>query len=239
MKKFASLGLAITAMLVAAAVAIAATSPLSVTGSASPSKAGTKKHPRKTKVKVGFKLPDSQKATLNTVTYSFPKTVKISGKGYPKCSADRLAAHKKCAKKSKVGSGTATALLGNFPLKFTFDIYVGGSKEITLKLVTKQLEGFVSYFPGKISGSKLKVSIPMSVQKPDGVTPSFVTGIQSTLSGKTITKGHGRKKHKYNFVSTTGCKHHKDKVGISLGLTDNGNPQPQNPIKGSTNIKCK
>jgi hypothetical protein len=224
LKKITTLGVAALAAGALTTTAIAQTSPLTATGSASPSKAGTKKKPKATAVKVGFTLPDTQKATLNTITYTFPKTVKLSGKGYKKGA--------------KVGSGTATAFAG-VNVDFTFDILVASANKITLDLES-QTPGIdvAAKFPGTIKGSKLTVSIPTNVQQPVPGLYSYVTGIQSNLKAKSVTVGKGKKTKKTNFVTTTGCSGGKQTVGISLALTDNGNPQPQNPITGSTDIKC-
>lgn len=245
MKKFATLGLAVVAMLVAAAVALAQTSPspVQLTGKVTPSKGGSKKKPKNAKLKLTFQVPAESQSTIKTVTYSLPKNIKLSGKGFPTCSQSALADGKKCSKKSKVGTGTATALLGTQPLNFTFDIYAGSSKTITLKLVTDDLPSFVAYFPGKIKGSKLTVNIPKAVQQPVPGAYSYVTSISAVI-GAHVKKRVGHGKHKrsktYYFAALNGCPAKKThNLAVSLDLTANPNPPAQTPLKASATSPCR
>jgi hypothetical protein len=218
------IGAALLATGALSTTAIAQTSPLTGSGSIKQSKKGTKKKPATIGANVAFTLPAEQKATLNTITYTFPKNVKISGKGFKKGT--------------KVGEGTATALARTTPVDFTFDITVLSANKINLALES-QTPGIAveSDFPGTIKGQKLTVKIPTNVQQPIGGLYSYVTGIDAKLSAKSVTTKKGKKETKTSFVSSTsGCK--TTNVGISLALSPNDAPAQPSPIEGTAALKC-
>ncbi len=237
MKKITTIAIAGLSTLALATTAVAQTDgPLTVTGKASPSKAGTKKKPKNTKTTVAFKVDPATKVTLKSVEYTFPKTVKISGKGFPSCSLNKIVdkGESACAKKSKVGTGTARAFAGTTQIDFTYNIYAAGSKKIVLALKSNVIS---TNFEGKISGSKVTVEIPESVQAPVPGLYSTVESITANLGAKTITKGKGKKKKKYNFVSTTGCKGGKQTVGVKLNVSNGATPIA--PLSSKVDIPCK
>lgn len=236
MKKFTTLALALVAVLTLGAVAFAQTAPLTVEASGSPSKAGTKKKPRNSSADVKFTVDPSTKVTLESVEYTFPSTVKVSGKGYPTCSVDTIASEGEtaCSSKSKVGSGTARAFAGTTQIDFTYNIYAASATKIVLALKSNLIN---TTFEGKISGRTVTVEIPPNVQAPVPGLYSTVESIDAKLGAKSVKKGKGKKKKTYSFVSTNGCKGGEHEIGVKLNVSSGGNPLPA--IEGSDGIPCK
>jgi hypothetical protein len=208
---------AVTAALGGAAVA--QTPEASSTVTLTPKKAGTKKKPKSQKLRLQITNNNAQRSA-SKITITLPKTLKVSGKGFAKCTAAMLDANGKgaCPKKSKVGKGTATALLGvntATPQNLTFDLtaFVGGTKAINFYLEGRELP--VNFnTPGKISGRKLTITIPKQPgqQPAPGVWAGLKT-IDSTLQGKI-------KKH--ILIGATGCKNKKQPFSTVITFVDNG-----------------
>jgi hypothetical protein len=225
---------AFTALAVTA-VAIAQTQSATLTTSVSPTKAGTKKKPASTKLKftVNNKNPN---ATLSSLDITTPATLKVSAKGFPKCSEDGIL-NDDCPKGSLVGSGTASAILGvnnppdkaRSPLTFKIKAFVAGPKEIDFRLASNELKNLVVISPGKLNGRKLTIQVPEAAQSPDGVTFAGLQEIKSTLGGKF-------KKNK--LIATTGCKKKAHKISTTLHFRNNG-ADPGGTAKASDSAPCK
>jgi len=245
LKKFAILGLAIVAMLSMTAVAVAqyALPSIQVTGTVSPSKGGTKKKPKNAKLNVAFTVNKESRKTVERITYYVPANVRLSGSGFRFCPASQInqQGEGKCPKGSKVGTGTATAVLGpNFaPLGFTVNVYAGSKNELALALAQTGGGSVRTAFRGLITsagtpfGQKITVDVPKSVQSPATGLYSYITGVKTSIGGKftstkKVTKKVKGKKKKvtvkttHYFASLTGCP--KDKThdfGVQLGYSAN------------------
>jgi hypothetical protein len=216
-----------------AALAQTSTEP-TLTVKVKPTKAGTKKHPKNTSVHLVVVNNDTKKS-LSKLTITMPKTFKVSGKGFKTCSEAKLNASgpASCPKGSKVGGGTADALVGvngptQTPLTFDVTAFVSGKTKISFYLhATSGGVNVVS--PGKVVGRKLIVTVPQAAQQPvPGVWAGLVK-LDTTLKGKA-------KKHM--LIASTGCKGGKQPFSAALTFADNGVSTPGTvTVKGSA--KCK
>jgi hypothetical protein len=248
LKKLAIIGMAITAMLAMAAVAMAQVAPpvIQWTASASPAKAGTKKKPKNTKLKTAFNVNADAKKTLSGINYYIPKEIKLSGKGFKKCSADTIntSGEGACPKGSQVGAGTSTALLGpsQAPLNFNVKVFANGANEIALSLTGSVPIAFkapIKKASGKY-GQKIEVQIPASVQQPNPGLFSYVTNVTTTIGGAKVKTGKGKKKKTLYFSGISSCpKSKKVTSGVQLVYAQNDTgPAGQSDIVTST-ASCK
>src|SRR3954453_2005157 len=216
----------------AAALAASSTAPtLSVT--VKPTKAGTKKKPKNSSVHFVVVNNDS-KRSLSKLTITMPKTLKVSGKGFKTCSQSFLEQNTaaRCPKGSKIGGGSADAILGvngpasgqsHFTLKV--DAVVGGKKLVNFYLGPPAN----SVAPGRISGRKLIITVPQAAQQP-------VTGVWAGLV-KLDTPLKGKAK-KHFLIASVGCKGGKDPFSAALTFANNGvSPAGTVPVSGAA--KCR
>jgi hypothetical protein len=216
-----------------AALAQTATAP-TLTVAVKPTKAGTKAKPKNSSIHLLVVNNDTKKS-LSKLTITMPKTLKISGKGFKTCSVAKLNASgpSSCPKGSKVGGGTADALVGvngpsQTPLTFDVTAFVSGKTKISFYLhATTGGVNVVS--PGKVSGRKLIVTVPQAAQQPvPGVWAGLVK-LDTTLKGKA-------KKHL--LIATTGCKGGKQPFKAALTFADNGVSTPGTvTVHGSATCK--
>jgi hypothetical protein len=243
LRKLALIGLTVAVALVAAAVALAQNAEPTITsmsGKVKPKKAGTKKKPKNTYLHIKFSVNKESFSTLRRIEYTIAKTLKISGAGFPTCSADTLGAEgpDSCPKGSLVGKGAATALLGptQAPLNFEVKIFVGGKKQLNLYLTNPTLS---TVFPAKIKNGKLGFDIPESVQNPTGGPNgpySYVTSVTADLGKQ---KGIPAESKGHFLVSSVGCKNKSHKVSVKGFLANNPDPPSKPTISKSTKVACK
>ena len=242
MRKLVSAGLAVTALLAVVAVAIAQTTAapavVKVTAKVKPTKGGSPKNPKNASTKIVFTVNRESKSTLAGIKYSIPKSIRISGKGFPKCTADMVNSQGEgaCPKGSKVGTGSSIAYLGTNRIDFSVNVFAAGPKGLTLSLTTVGGTDTAAVFPAKITKKSISFDIPPNIQQPVPGPPaegkfSYVTSVTADL---------GPAKHKGNFlVSRVGCFGGKDKETVTLPLADNPNPPAKRVIKGTDSGKCK
>lgn len=224
-----ALGLLASAAFAGGAVAQAPTPSHTVNVGVSPSKAGTKVKPRAVSFKLAIANNQAAKTTVSKIEISFPKTIKIDPRGFVTCSAARLDAEgpSGCPAKSRLGSGTASAILGPTtakptPLAFKNTFFVGSATSLNVFLaqtggdVRKVLLGKISRAGGKY-GQKLTISIPPDVQQPVPGVYSALSDIATSLKG---TAGSGSKKH--GIFELNGCT--GGKLNFQTKLTYAANP---------------
>jgi opacity protein-like surface antigen len=235
--------LAAVLSLAIAAVAVAqnpdpSTSAPDVRVTVSPAKAGTKKKPRNSTLKL-FVKNNRTDATVNTITVNVAKNVKLNGKGFKYCSASKLNSQGKtaCPAGSKAGSGTANAVVGpdRVPLKFTVDAYVGGKSSIIFYTqqvggtVRKALVGKVSKTSGKY-GSKIVIKIDDDLQQPAFGVFSSLVDLNTTIKAK---------RGKNYLVTTNGCpKDRKHRFGVKFGFRPNATFPATGSASGVTDAPC-
>jgi hypothetical protein len=200
--------------------AIAQTPAQSMKVKITPKKAGTKKKPKNASITLDIQNNESTR-TLGKLTVTSPKTFHLSAKGLKKCSESTLETNGPagCPKKSKIGGGTAAALLGvngnaPSPLDFKVTAFVLGAKKLGFFLEAQQAPVNV-LAPATIKGRKLTITVPDAAQQP-------ATGVWAGLKNiHTVLKG---KQGKNYFASTTGCKGGKHKFSTVLTFVDNTVP---------------
>jgi hypothetical protein len=231
LKKLGMLGLALAALLALATVAFAQQAPLSVQidGAIKPTKGGKKKKPKNARLQLKFSVNPDSRRTVSTITFYVPRNVKLSGKGFRFCPASQINSQGEgsCPKGSKVGSGTATALLGPtlLPQNFTVGVYAGSKNELALALtgtISIAFRGLINK-AGLPFGQKLTVDIPPQVQQPAPGLFSYITGVDTTIKAKgKAKKKKGKKRKKRYFASLTGCpKDRTHDVGVQLTYVQN------------------
>ena len=208
---------AVAAIAVAAPVASAQTPKPTLKVNITPKKAGTKKKPKNSTIKLSIENPETTR-TMSKLTITTAKTFKFSAKGLTKCSESVLEANgpAACPAASRVGKGTASAGLGVTspnPTPLTFDVtaVVLGPKDIAFYLAARELSINVMA-PGHISGRKLTIEVPEVAQQPIPGTFAGLISLETTLKAK---------KGKNYLASTNGCKARKHPFSAVLTFRDN------------------
>ena len=238
MRKYLIAAMAVLASLALASVAVAQIADVEATTTVSPSKSGTKKKPKNTKVTT-FVKNNVANTTAEKIEIDFPSTVKISGKGLTKCKLSAIQAQGKsaCPSKSKAGTGISHAVVGpqRIPLNFNVTAYVGGNNLIIFYIeqqggtVVKALQGKISKGSGKFK-QKLVITIPPDLQQPAPNLYAALVDLKSTLS---------LKKGKNYLISSTGCKKKKHTFGAKLTFAPNPAAPPKPSATGTSTAKCK
>ena len=241
MRKLLMGALAVSATLAIGAVGVGvatadpndAEATLSVT--AKPTNAGTKKKPKNTTV--GFDLNVNKPGTtVEVIEVELPSGLKFSGKGLKKCNVDDLIAEGTgaCPPGSSVGpKGSATAVVGPALAPLNFDVYPFAESNTSYAFYLSQIGGALqSVVHGKItnSGRKMSITIPLELRQPGGLDASL-TGINQTFKGKV--------KKKY-AVSSTKCPKGGWEFGGNLifATRKDGTPPPPREDREVT-VKCQ
>jgi hypothetical protein len=239
LRKLLTVAVAATATLALATGAIADPndSEATLTATAKPTDAGTKKKPKN--VKLGFNLKvDKPGTTVEIIEMLLPKGTKISGKGFKKCDAEELEAigPTACPSGSKVGpTGSANAAVGPGRAPLNLEVYPFVENATSLLFYLKEVGGgsVQSVVKGKITnkGRKMAITIPFELRQPIAGLDATLTGIDQTFSGK--------RRGNY-IVSSTSCPKGGWKFGGRLIFTEraDGAPVPA-PESRESKVKCK
>jgi hypothetical protein len=233
--------LTLTAFLAATAigavgVAQAVTPTTTLKASVSPTKKGTKKHPKN--VKLSIELLTAPKAgepgfATKSTTVHFDKNLVFGGKYVPSCSKALVQSDDtKCKKGSRIGSGSAQGVALGATENLTVTAYNGpGGNKIELLVVGSSPLPIHSVIEGKLVSDKgkfakkLVVNIPAELQQP-------APGAFATLTQfKTVVKATGSKKRPY--VGLKGCTKKKLNFQADFVFTDN------TTSKAPTTAKCR
>jgi hypothetical protein len=239
LRKYLIVALAAVLSIAVASVALAANAAPDVTAKLTPGKAGTKKKPKNSKLRL-FVKNNQTDATVDTITVNIGKQVKLSGKGFKKCSANTLNTQGKaaCPAGSRVGGGTAHAVVGpgHAPVGFTVDAYVADKNTIIFYTqqeapgtVRKALVGKVSKASGKF-GSKLVITIDEDLQQPAPSVFSSLVDLRTTI---------GAKKGKNYLISSIGCKKKKHDFGVKFHFNPNSTFPATGTTEGTTKSTCR
>jgi hypothetical protein len=223
LRKYLVAAVAATAAIgVGTAFAQDASQSASMKVSVGPKKAGTKKHPQNSSVGLNIKN-GNPRAVLSKLDIQMPKTLAVSGKGFPACkksaldnsTLDSKGRPNEC-KKSRVGGGVAKVLVGvNSPnvqsSEFKVTAVVGGKSALYFYLHgTGGFAAINTVAPGKVKNTKkgpvLTVKVPKDAQNVGPLWNGLVQ-LKTTLKGK---------KGKHLLIGTTGCKHHKQAFSTKL-----------------------
>jgi hypothetical protein len=227
-----------------AAVALAQDPAPSVTMTAkvSPSKAGTKAKPRAASISVNIQNSKASKTTLDTLTVSLPKNIKISTKGLKTCKKSVLEAEgaSGCPSGTRAGTGTAHATLDPrgqaSTLTFKIQLFVGGPKLLLVALEEASLPALRPVLDGKISkasgkyGQKLTVKITPELQQPVPGTYTALDDIQAKIS---------LKRGKNSLISFTGCPSgKKHNFAANLAYVPNPTPPAATTANATATARC-
>jgi len=234
---------AFTGGAVAQAPAPSHTSQMGIT----PSQAGTSKKPKSvTKWSLAIRNDKAAGSTASKIEISLPKTLKLNTKGFTTCSESKLSnsGPASCSPKSRLGGGTASAVLGPTspspaPLAFKNTFFVGSAT--TFNIFLEQVGGDVAkVLVGKISkaggayGQKLTISIPKDLQQPVPGTYSALADIKASLRGMA---GSGSKKH--SFLESTGCSGGKWRFRTKLTYAPNPDPPASTTSTATDSVRCR
>jgi hypothetical protein len=225
---------------IGAAVSSAVNPDITMSASVSPTKHGTAKKAKKTKLVVKLttegtandgSTPCSASPTppgcngtfaANKTVVHLPKELQFNGKAFATCSNSTVTNNNgNCPAKSKVGSGTATGNALNIDehLKVTAYNGPGGNKlELLLENIDgplpihQTIEGVLSKDTGKY-GQKLTVVIPPSLVSP-------APGVYATLKQFTTTINALTGKKKKAYVGIQSCKTKSMAFGVDYTYSD-------------------
>jgi hypothetical protein len=216
-----------------------------------PSKAGTKKKPKSTKIHFVTTNQDVTQ-TAEGIKIWIPKTLKISNKGFPKCKAsvleDQAQGPDACPKGSEVGGGTALARAGvnviqgpispTNPPQLPFDVraFVTGKSSLAFHIRSTQpgIE-IVAITPAKLKkasgkyGQVLDVTIPREPAQ-------FYLGQYNGLEQLDVTIGDKFKKK--NLIVSTGCNKKKAPFKTEIAFAPNPGPPKAETLSDTDNAKC-
>lgn len=258
MRRLAIIGLAATALLALAAVAIAqyALPNTQLTGKVTPTKGGTKKKPKNGTLTMAFTVDGNSHSTADQIVFLLPKNTKLSGRGFRYCPASKINNDgvQSCPKGSKIGTGSAIALVGPNRTVFNFKItiFAASKNQISMLLegnITTALTGLINQAGGDF-GQKITVDIPPQVQQPVPGLFADITSVSAKIGpakGKIIVKRKkkgSKKKRKVKktvyFVQVNGCpKGRTHHLGVRLHFVPNPNPPAQGADEARTTSACK
>ena len=198
-----------------------------------PAKAGTKRKPKNSRLTFGMTV-NLPTATVEVIRLKWPKTMKLSGKGFARCNFDDLVATgpSACPDKSSAGpQGAASAAVGpaRAPLNFEVNAFVEDAN--TLLFYLNQAGGGVqSVVRGEIRGREMTITIPEELRKPGGLDATL-TALDYTFSARS-----GR-----NFlVSTTGCRRRSHRLTGTLVFSPRVDLAPvPAPISSTVALPCR
>jgi hypothetical protein len=226
---------AITAMAFVTTAVAQTPAPATMKVTIAPKKAGTKKKPKNSSIHLHITNNDN-KRTLSKLEITSPTTFKLGGKGLTTCKESTLVAKGPagCPKASRLGKGTANALVGvnstttpPSPLEFQVTPVLVGKNKIDFNLHTDALANDL-ISPGTIKGRKLTILVPETAQQPLPGTYAGLVDIDTTMKAK---------KGKHYLASTVGCKSKKHAFSTKLTFIDNGvSPAGTVTVKGTS--KC-
>ena len=215
MRKVALLAMTLT-LVVAVGVAYAVTPTTDLKVSVSPSKAGTKKKPRKIVLKVEPTLqpnPNDPAFAVSESIIHFDKNLVFNGKKFPACTAAQVQANPNACKKAQVGTGSATASVSGSPVNLLVRLYNKAPKGSGVLLrvdgqggvsVQGVLVGALQKDSG-LYGYKLDVTIPESLQQPVqglyATLTDFKTTVNKTLKGTPYVGLKGCNGGKLHFMA--------------------------------------
>jgi hypothetical protein len=258
LKKVVTLAVAAMALLGVTGLALAQY-PLPVvtyTGEVTPTKAGTKKKPKRSTLRLNFKVNKESRVTTDQMTFFTPQHVVLSGVGFRYCPATQVNANgvATCPAGSEIGKGTASALVGprQTPLIFNVRVFWGSRNQMTFYLeqqggsIKVALAGPITR-AGAPYGQQITINIPQGLQSPAPGTYATIESVDATIAGGTgktrkTVKVRGKKRKrtfKTYSVVTVGCPADRthDHM-VRLRLVPNPSAPPQQSVEGKDTSAC-
>ena len=245
MRKFLIAALAaLTALAAAATLANGQEPPAGaeLTITVSPTKAGTKKKPKPTKVSLDLRNEDSSQ-TADGIEIRMAKQIKVSTKGLKKCSAAKLEANGTgaCPKASRIGTGRAEAIAGvntGAPAALTFNItaFVIGNNQLGFYLeqqggnINVLSKGRFKKASGRY-GSLLDIEIPSLAREFPPGTYNGLVSIETDLF---------KKIGKNALFKSTGCTSTRElPFELKLHFMPNPGPPKASEVKATDGANCR
>ena len=186
---------ALTALAVAAVAFAQNPAPTaSVETTLAPTKAGTKKNPRSSRLELSAETNRESRSTASKIEVFIPKGAKLGTSGLKACRYGKLIANGKrgCPKASKAGSGEADALLNPYAsapaaIKFVVTVFNGG------KLSSADAAYLRQQFPDSPSSLYKKgrpvVNFHLISESPevDTTLAGVITNVRHKVYGQKIT----------------------------------------------------
>lgn len=233
MRKYLVVALAAFTTVAFTGVAVAQ-EPATLDVKVTPTKAGTAKKKKNSTIKLSIENADNTR-TMSRLTITQARTVKVSGRGLTKCAKSVLEAQgpSGCPRASRVGTGTARALVGvntgtPSPLTFVVTAIATGNKTIGFFLAARELPVNV-LAPGRLSGNRLIIDVPMNAQQPAPGTWAGLVSLNATLNA--------RKGRNY-LAASTGCKGRGHSYSAVLTFVDNG-VSPAGTVTARDTAPCR
>jgi hypothetical protein len=181
--------------------------PPVLTGAVSPARGGSAKKPASAIVGLQLALPADRRATVSRVTYRMPAGVRLSGTGFPTCTAEQvaLAGEGRCPQGARVGSVLIDGTLSTapaVPATWTGNVYAASSTAVTVVLKGLTSGPFEAALSGR--GRRLTLALPIGIREPFDDYFSRPEAIALVLGG-TRTTGSGSKRRTFRFATLTGC----------------------------------
>jgi hypothetical protein len=220
LKKFAIAAVA-TAAVAVPAVALAGPTAFTLTTKAFTTTSGTTTKPRSQQLTTTFNLSPAGDYATSRAVIRLDKTWKFSNKSkFPSCTLTQIRADEaKCNVRSKVGTGTATAVVAaanNTSSNLDVTAFNGPGQKLFLLVETENplpvrdvMDGTLKSDTGKY-GRKLDVVIPQGLQQ--------VAGFRPTLTKFQVRIGATYKNRPY--ITTTGCTRGKWSFAADLSFSD-------------------
>lgn len=228
MKKTLAAVAALTLVGAAAVPAVAGPTEFKLQNAMKPSKAGTKAGPRAVSLNTIISSGPAGDYAAASAVVSLDKHLKINTKAAKTCKQSVVEADDaKCPTASKVGTGSATAVVAaanNTSSNLDVTAYNGPNNKLFMVVETENplpvrgvMVGTLKSASGKY-GKKLDVKIPQSLQSVAGFTPTL------TRFQLNIKKG--------NYLTTTGCTGGKWNFAAVVNYNDGTKGE------GTSTVKC-
>lgn len=173
--------------------------------SISPENAGTRGRPARSRLNLEIGNPAESRSTVSRIVVSLPRDSRVDTRGFPVCPQGQLARQgtKACPRGSRVGRGTAEAILvaQGTNIDFRVTAFVGG-RNLLLFYVEQQGGSVRRVLPGRVSrmggafGQRISIDIAPDLQQPAPGLFSALTQLNAEISGR-----RGRR----SLIATTGC----------------------------------
>lgn len=216
-----AVAVAATAIASTAPAGIATTTSPSVTVKAkiSPSRAGTRRHPRGVKLNTSIiwqSLGSAAQPVVQSFDILFPKGSLYNGANYPSCSYARLnaAGPASCPKGSIMGSGTGNAYADTVITHPQITVVNGGKTHVYFFTVLNNPARVQSPVVGTVSRAGGKYAYKLHVVVPPVL--QVVAGVPIELTYLHVTAG------KKAWLATTGCRGGHWPFSVSTGYSTGG-----------------
>jgi hypothetical protein len=205
-------------VLIAAAAALAAApaaaqiTPIPIVqlvGAVTPTTGGRPAAPVSATVQLGLTLNKESRATPRRITWTLPKSVTLSPRGFTRCSPHR-AGQLACPRRSRVGTGRMSTVMGDFTDSIVYEVavYADGPRQLTFALRSPDVE---AERHARLRGRTLALTVPRAIREANGF--AYLTNFSLELGP---AEANGRP-----FAALTGCPRGGHEYGVAVDLIRN------------------